>query len=167
MEPPLPVNPPLRKPKLEDIPALVRLFTDPGVRQYLGGPRDQPQAQASALDLVAVEREFPAWVVVQPGSPVPVGFVSLDPHHDGKDVEVSFVLVPEAQGSGLGSAAVMAALAEAWQLGLDNVVAETQSANARSIHLLRALGFSAQREVIRFQEPQTIFSIQRPVANAA
>ena len=167
MEPPPAVNPPLRKPKLEDVPALMRLFTDPRVRQYLGGPRAQPQAQASALDLVAVEREFPAWVVVQPGSPDAVGFVSLDPHHDGKDVEVSFVLTPEAQGSGLGRAAVVAALAEAWQLGLGNVVAETQSANARSIHLLRALGFSAQSEFIRFREAQTLFSIQRPSANAA
>ena len=146
---------------------MARLFTDPGIRQYLGGPRDQPQAQTSALEVVAVGREFPAWVVVQPGSPEPVGFVSLDHHHDGKDIEVSFVLMPEAQGFGLGRAAVTAALAEAWQLGLGHVVAETQSANVRSIHLLQALGFSAQREFIRFSAAQTLFSIQRPGANAA
>ncbi len=146
---------------------MARLFTNPSIQQYLGGPRDRQQAQSSALELVAGGRELPAWVVVHPGSPDPVGFVSLDHHHDGKDIEVSFVLMPEAQGSGLGRAAVSAALAEAWQLGLGHVVAETQSANTRSIRLLEALGFSAHREFIRFSATQTLYSIQRPGTNAA
>jgi [ribosomal protein S5]-alanine N-acetyltransferase len=161
------VNPPLRKPRPEDAPALAQLFTDLRIRQYLGGPRNKPQAHISAQELIAIGREFPAWVVVQPDSPEPVGFVSLDHHHDGKDIEVSFVLMPEAQGFGLGRAAVAAALTEAWQLGLRRVVAETQSANTRSIHLLEALGFSAQREFIRFSVAQTVFSILRPSDNAA
>ena len=160
------MSPPLRIPRPDDAPALTQLFKEPSIRRYLGGPRNKLQAQTSALELVAVDREFPAWVVEQPGSPNPVGFVSLDRHHEGEDVEVSFVLVPEAQGFGLGRAAVAAALAAAWQLGLAHVVAETQSANARSIHLLEALGFSAEREFIRFSAAQTLFSIQRP-SNAA
>jgi [ribosomal protein S5]-alanine N-acetyltransferase len=161
------VNPPLRKPEAKDASMLAQLFTDPGIRRYLGGPCDEAQAQNSALDLVTVGREFPAWVVMQPGSQNPSGFVSLDKHHDGEDIEVSFVLMPEAQGSGLGRAAVAAALAEAWQLGLVHVVAETQSANAPSIRLLEALGFTPRREFVRFSEAQTLFSISRPSTNAA
>lgn len=167
MERPPAVIPPLRKPKPEDAPALARLFADPGVRQYLGGPRDEAQAQNSALDLLTVGREFPAWVVVQPGSQKPCGFVSLDKHHDGEDIEVSFALMPESQGYGLGRAAVAAALSEAWQLGLGRIVAETQSANARSVRLLEALGFTVRREFVRFSHAQTLFSISRPSANAA
>ena len=161
------MTPPLRKPRPTDAPALAPLFTDPALRLYLGGPRDGVQAHVSALVLLAAAREFQAWVVVQPGSPGPVGFVSLDRHHDGVDIEVSFVLGPDAQGLGLARAAVAAALTEAWPLGLGQVVAETQSANARAIRLLEALGFSAQREFIRFGAPQTLFAIQRPGTNAA
>jgi [ribosomal protein S5]-alanine N-acetyltransferase len=161
------VSSPLRKPRPEDACALARLFTDPFVRQHLGGARNEEEAQSCALELVSVSREFPAWVVVQPGSQKPEGFVSLDKHHDGKDIEVSFVLAPEAQALGLGRAAVAAALAEAWQLGLGHVVAETQSANGRSIRLLEALGFTAQREFMRFGKPQILFSILRPSTDAA
>ncbi len=161
------VNPPLRKPVPDDASALARLFTDPGIREYLGGPRDEAQAQSSALELVTVGREWPVWVVVQPGSPEPAGFVSLDRHHDGENIEISFVLMPKAQGHGLGRAAVAAALAEAWQLGLGQVVAETQSANTRSIRLLQGLGFTAQREFVRFSHAQTLLSITRPKTDAA
>ncbi|CAD5374421.1 Acetyltransferase [Rubrivivax sp. A210] len=159
------MNPPLRKPRHADAPALAQLFTDPAIRKYLGGPRDKAQAQAGALDLITAGRQLPAWVIVLPGSQNPVGFVSLDNHHDGEDIEVSFVLTPEAQGLGLGRASVAAALAEAWQLGLGHVVAETQSANARSIRLLGALGFSKQREFIRFNAAQALFSIHQHSTN--
>ena len=125
------------------------------------------QAQSSAHELVAEGREFPAWVVLQPGSLDPVGFVSLSKHHDAAGIEVSFVLMPEAHGVGLGRAAVAAALEEAWELGLGHIVAETQSANTRAVRLLEALGFIALREVARFGAAQTIYSIQRPGANAA
>jgi ribosomal-protein-alanine N-acetyltransferase len=82
-------------------------------------------------------------------------------------VEVSFVLMPEAQGSGLARAAVAAALLEAWLLGLAQVVAETQTANTRSVRLLEALGFTVWKEVFRFGKSQTVFVISRPSSNAA
>ena len=82
-------------------------------------------------------------------------------------MEVSFVLMPEAQGSGLARAAVAAALLEAWLLGLAQVVAETQTANTRSVRLLEALGFTAWKEVVRFGKAQTVFVISRPSSNAA
>jgi [ribosomal protein S5]-alanine N-acetyltransferase len=134
---------------------------------YLGGPREEAQAQASANALVSLNREFPAWVVVQPGSQRASGFVCLDRHHDGADVEVSFALMPEAQGSGLARAAVDAALLEAWHIGLEQVVAETQTANTRSVRLLEALGFTARQEITRFGNAQTVFAISRPSSYAA
>ncbi|AYR24557.1 N-acetyltransferase [Herbaspirillum rubrisubalbicans] len=158
---------PLRHPNSNDAHALVRLFTDPHIRRYLGGPRSQTQAHASALDLVSATRRYPAWVVVKPGSSNPVGIVSLSLHHDNEDVEVSFVLFSEVQGLGLGKAAVAAALREAWALGLQRVIAETQSANVRSIRLLQKLGFTPLREIVRFSAKQTILSIQRPEADVA
>jgi RimJ/RimL family protein N-acetyltransferase len=105
--------------------------------------------------------------VVKPGSSNPVGIVSLSLHHDNEDVEVSFALFSEAQGLGLAKAAVAAALRGAWALGLQRVIAETQSANVRSIRLLQKLGFTPLRKIVRFSAKQTILSIQRPEADAA
>jgi [ribosomal protein S5]-alanine N-acetyltransferase len=99
---------------------------------------------------------------MQPGSAEPIGFVSLDQHKDGEDIEVSYILLPEAQGRGLGRAAVASALNEAWQVGLSRIIAETQSANRRSIHLLTSLGFTPERTLIRFGAEQTLFAISRP-----
>ncbi|TAG46627.1 MAG: N-acetyltransferase [Betaproteobacteria bacterium] len=158
------MKPPLRRPKNEDVPALAYLFTDSSVRLFLGGPRDDVQAQNCAQGLAALDREFPAWVMIRPGSDLPVGFVSLDRHHDGEDVEISFVLRPDAQGLGIARAAVAAAVDEAWKLGFDRVVAETQSINTRSVHLLQALGFKSVREFIRFGQMQTLFVMKRLIA---
>jgi [ribosomal protein S5]-alanine N-acetyltransferase len=156
------LSPPLRKPERDDVLVLSQLFTDPRTRQYLGGTCEGVRAQASALELVSTEREYPAWAVMQPGSVEAVGFVSLDRHHDGEDIEVSYILLPEAQGFGLGKAAVASALSEAWRMGLSRIIAETQSANVRSIRLLKSLGFTAERVLIRFGAEQTLFSTQRP-----
>ena len=159
---------PLRKPTPEDVVALAQLFANPAARQFLGGPVALEQAHASALELAAAHREFPAWVITEPGSPHPVGFVCLERHHDGIDVEVSFALLPEYQGRGLGRAAVGAALRQAWSdCGLSRVVAETQSAHKRSVRLLKSLGFVAARQLERFGAQQTVFELRRPGGNAA
>ena len=161
------MNSPLRKPKPEDIPALAKLFTDPDLRHYLGGVRDAAHAKACALELVATARPLLAWTVVQPDSSCTVGFVSLGNHHDGGDIEISFVISLSAERSGLGRLAVSEALAHAWSLGIGRVVAETQSANMRAIRLLHALGFSRQRQLIRFNTLQSLFSVERPDINVA
>lgn len=157
----------LRTPRPEDTPALAQLFTDARLRQYLGGPRDMGQALISAQALVAPEREFPAWVVVQAGATEPLGFVCLDRHHDARDVEISFVLASSAQGSGIARLAVAEAIDEAWQLGLDQLVAETQSANKPAARLLEALGFTARQTLYRFGAQQVLYWLWRPTAKPA
>jgi RimJ/RimL family protein N-acetyltransferase len=47
------------------------------------------------------------------------------------------------------------------------VVAETQSANKRSVRLLKSLGFVAARQLERFDAQQTLFELRCPGGNAA
>ena len=87
-----------------------------------------------------------------------LGAISLDKHHDPGEVEIAYFLLPEYWGRGYAGAAVEQVLAFAFtNLGLQRVLAETQSANAASIRLVERLGFRLDRKLIRFGAEQSIY----------
>jgi len=141
-----------------DADGLTQLYIDPRVRAFLGGPLDLATAQQRVAALLADQPN--AWVrAVRATAGAPLaGLVMLDPHHDGEDLEISYLLLPGFWGRGLATAAVAQMRQDAIQtLGLSRVVAETQAANAASIRLLERLGFSEARRVTRFGAEQCIF----------
>ncbi|OLF53412.1 GNAT family N-acetyltransferase [Pseudomonas chlororaphis] len=144
--------------KETDASNLVRLYTDPKVRAYLGGPLDLEAAvQRAQLDISA-EREIPFWVVRSRLGEHFAGVVSFDTHHDGFDVEVSYELLPEHCGKGYATEALTLALQYAREgLALKRVIAETQSRNEASIRLLNRVGMTLEREVVRFGHAQSIY----------
>lgn len=96
------------------------------------------------------------WVVR--GQQGRLGLVELSRHKDGADWEVSYQFAPKAWGRGYAFEAVGQALAYAQEeLGLSQVIAETQRANAASCALLLRLGFVEERSVLRFGAEQVIF----------
>jgi len=148
----------------------MRLHTDVQVRRFLGGPVEVPVARLRVQSLVEPNRPLPAWAIRGANSiesPL-LGVVSLDQHHDGKDTEVSFALLPENQGRGFATEAVQFALRHAFgRMGLARVVAETQSLNAQSVALLERIGMVFQRTVIRFGAEQSIYAARNPNLPAA
>jgi ribosomal protein S18 acetylase RimI-like enzyme len=74
-----------------------------------------------------------------------VGFVTLSPtHHWSGEAEASIgelVVSQRAQGRGIGSALVEAAMARARALGCARISVSTGAANARARDLYRRLGF--------------------------
>ena len=74
-----------------------------------------------------------------------VGFVTLSPtHHWSGEAEASIgelVVSQRAQGRGIGSALVEAAMARARELGCARISVSTGAANARARDLYRRLGF--------------------------
>jgi ribosomal-protein-alanine N-acetyltransferase len=145
-----------------DMPSLAKLYTDSRVRQFLGGPVDEPTALERVEALSAVRRAFPAWVIRSTGSRQAMGIVELDGHHDGEDVEISYLLLPEFQGRGYGTDAVRKAIRIAFlSTGLQRLVAETQSVNLASVRLLARVGMTLEREVVRFGAQQSIYAIAR------
>jgi ribosomal-protein-alanine N-acetyltransferase len=145
----------------QDTPALMRLHTDREVRHFLGGPVADSVAGQRIQSLIANNRPLPAWAIRSANSELSpmLGLVSFDQHHDGKDIEVSYALLPENQGRGYATEAVQFALRYAFdQMGLRRVVAETQSLNARSVALLQRIGMVFQRTVIRFGAEQSIYA---------
>ncbi|MFD7919750.1 GNAT family N-acetyltransferase [Streptomyces sp. NPDC059740] len=139
----------LRPVTVEDASLVRELLTDTKVRAYLGGP-------ASEERVAARQTAYPAtagtWTVVRVADSHAVGLVAIGPDHRCEGAaEVSYQLLPDAWGRGLGREAVAAAVrwwTEAVPAG-GPMVAVTQTANAASRRLLESIGM---RLVDQFEE---------------
>jgi len=140
-----------------DAPNILRLLQSAEVRKYLGGPVDSA-AFSDRFRAMLSDRATHYWVVRIKGEEQFAGLLSLGPHHDGQDQEVSYQFLPEFWGRGLASESLRALMVEERErLGPDSVIAETQTANTRSIRLLESLGFVRERTLIRFDAEQAIY----------
>jgi ribosomal-protein-alanine N-acetyltransferase len=157
----------LESTQTSDLPLVARLFSEPKVRSFLGGPMSAEMAQQRAAELAHGSEQ--AWAV-RPASDLSslLGVVTLDRHHDLEDIEVSYLFLPEHWGHGYATDGVRQALAYAFgTMGLHRVVAETQAANAASIRLLGRLGFRLLRQVVRFGAEQSIYVAYPALIKAA
>jgi RimJ/RimL family protein N-acetyltransferase len=148
----------LRESRKQDRDGLISLLTSDDARRHLGGPLSRERAERS---VVPPYGETPgSFVIVEAGSGDFVGITRIDrrdpdrPGHlspNGKDeLELSYVLLPGYWGKGYAQDSVRAVLTWASTVVSDEkVVAVTQSANERSLTLLRRLGFT---EFMRFEE---------------
>ncbi|WP_334181138.1 GNAT family N-acetyltransferase [Methylobacter sp.] len=146
--------------RASDLSQVARLFSDPAVRSFLGGPLSAPVAEQRASELLTQAVPAMVWAVRQTSeeSNSLLGVVLLDRHHDLEDFEVSYLFLPEHWGRGYATAAVQQVLAYAFGVaGHQSVVAETQTANISSVRLLERLGFRQLRQVTRFGAEQSIY----------
>jgi ribosomal-protein-alanine N-acetyltransferase len=145
-----------------DAPDILRLVQSEECRRYLGGPVDVaafPNRFRAMLEDGATHQ----WVVRLTDAGQFAGLLSLGPHHDGQDLEVSYQFLPEFWGHGVASESLRALMIEAReQFSLESVIAETQTANTRSIRLLERLGFQQERILIRFDAEQAIYRKHLP-----
>lgn len=150
----------LESPRVQDRLALCRVYTDSSIRLYLGGPVSFEEANRRVDNLLASTSTELTWVIRRKDDGAVLGTVSLGRHHDGTDTEVSYALFPEFQNVGYGIESVSAVVTYAFEtLRLPRVVAETQTANSASCHLLERLEMSIDRKVVRFGAEQSIYSI--------
>lgn len=144
-----------------DFPALVRLFTEPAVRDYLGGPL--PLADAERRVAGIIDDRSGQVQAIRPEGDGTIGLIWLSPHHGGSDFELSIVLLPEWEGGGHAFRAATQVLGRAFgELALPRVVAETQIANLRCIALLKRLGMKREQMLQRCGATQFLFVIHRP-----
>jgi RimJ/RimL family protein N-acetyltransferase len=159
----------LRKARDADRERLIELQTDPEVWAYLGGPRLR-EAVEQRLDEIG----GPANATARPG-----GFVIADkatddligtlevkrraadlPGHvteDGEELELGYLMRPDAWGAGLAFEAATAALrAAADELPDQPVIIVTQTANERSLRLAVRLGFQPVSTFKEYDAEQTL-----------
>lgn len=147
-------------PEAGNLEAIKSLYGNEQVRAYLGGTRTGAEVERAFADIL--ENPDSYWVVRQKDDGGFMGTVSLDLHHDGEAQEVSYQLLPEYWGRGLGREVAGEVIRHAfYDLGQDRLLAETQSANTASRRLLERLGMKEERRVERFGEQQVIYSLSR------
>lgn len=136
---------------------LRELITSPEVRTYLGGPVAVARLESHIAGYLNDARESPHWTIEHKDTPI--GLISLSPHKDGADHELSYQLLPGYWRRGYGFEAAKAVLQHASRtMGLQRVIAETQGANTASIRLLDRLGFDLIASLQRFGAQQHIYA---------
>ncbi|SHG18454.1 GNAT family N-acetyltransferase [Ornithinibacillus halophilus] len=145
----------------EDYKHVKELYNNEETMKYLGGIREEEEIRTTFHELIEPEKKL--WVIRTLDNDEFVGLISLDTHHNGTDVEVSYQLLPRWWKKGIGSEVVKEIVMYAFtHLKLLNIVAETQVANEASRKLLEKQGFVVKEKLQRFGEEQVIYCLENP-----
>ncbi|MGL5003642.1 MAG: GNAT family N-acetyltransferase, partial [Casimicrobium sp.] len=143
--------------------SLIRLWTEPAVRTYLGGVLTRDAAEARAGQVIADAAN--SWAIrnrVNHDERM-LGLITLGTHCDLNELEISYLLLPEFRGRGYASVAVARTCELAFTTrNALRVVAETQTANIASIRLLERLGFERLYDCERFGQKQSVYALVAP-----
>lgn len=146
-----------------DFGTIVELMVNAEARRFLGGPVAQDVAVERAKAILDPIHDR-VWAVslAESDRDESVGVVTIHPHHDGQDHEISYQFLPSSWGRRIASEAVNSIAVHAFeQLGFDRLVAETQCANRSSRSLLARIGAVPMRRVVRFGAVQIIYALNR------
>lgn len=140
-----------------DFDEIVPLFTNTDVRRYLGGPLSTEEACKKLKEKLQLDNDI-CFAVREKKTQVCIGLVFIAPHHNPADMEISYMFMLEFWGMGY-ALEVVKRLVEYCreELKLTRVVAETQTANTRSCHLLERIGYKLENTVERFGVEQSIY----------
>ncbi|MER5361989.1 GNAT family N-acetyltransferase [Streptomyces sp. NPDC002785] len=152
----------LRPAEPADVNEFTRLWTDPEVRRFLGGPVEERKLPSYQQHFALHPNTFS---VVTRDTATVIGSVSVDPESrfDGRR-EVSYSLLPEYWGHGYAREAVTAVVDRALEeVPSDNpsIIAVTQAANVRSRRLLEAIGMRHIDCFTEWDAPQVMYSVDR------
>lgn len=147
---PLPLDVPggrLRRLRADDLPAFQAYRALPDLGRYQGWTPMTDAAAARFIDEMAaaplyVRGDWVQLAIAAPGDDALLGDLGLFVSADGQGAEIGFTLAPEAQGRGLGTAAVDAAVGLLFTHGgVGRVQAVSDARNAPSLRLLQRAGF--------------------------
>lgn len=158
----------LRKACDADRDGLIEIMTDTGVRAYLGGPRPRADVERFLDERGphAATAAAGAFVVADKSDDRFAGTMTLDRRHPelpghvsaaADELELSYVFRRDCWGRGWAYQAATALLsAAAATLPDQPVLVATQSANVRSVNLLRRLGFEPVSTFVQFDAEQIL-----------
>jgi len=156
----------LRDLELRDLDYFLNFFSDPEASQHVGGPSGTEDTWRRMLAGAGLWQltGLGMWVVTEPGAERAIGHVGFfdflrdcDPPIAG-DVEVGWILAPEAHGKGYAFEACEAILS--WfddQFGRRRMWALISPGNDPSMKLAEKLGFARREDGIYRDKPQTMW----------
>lgn len=158
----------LRNGRVSDAARMVQLFTDDRVRRHLGGPKRKTIAWLLALaSLVGARCGRRRWaqIICDARTGRMLGTVMVNrraPHRpghvrpEGRELELSYVLLPDAWGQGIAETACRNLLARvAAEVQSDEpVLVVTQASNQKALALAARLAFGGSDKFTEFGSVQ-------------
>ncbi|MBM7662977.1 ribosomal-protein-alanine N-acetyltransferase [Bacillus mesophilus] len=146
----------------QDLTDIIKLYASEEVRRFLGGPVEAAKVKKNILKLLTQSNIHHYWCIRDKKSLNFIGLISLDTHHDGESIEVSYQLLPEWWGAQYASETIKAIIDYAfYEINLTRLVAETQAANIASCKVLEKLGMTLKEKVQRFGAEQYIYELNQ------
>ena len=147
------------------------VYSDPDVMRYVAtGPMASPAVTERLLhDYDAHQRRlgYSFWAVIERASGAVIGDSGLYRTPAG-EIELGYTLGAAWWGRGYATEAASRWLDCAFlELGVGEVVALVEPANAASLRVLEKLGMRRTGERIAFGRPHAVFRTQRPASKAA
>ncbi len=140
-----------------DIPFVTEVWTDGGVRRFLGGSISDEEAagriwpRIDARELLVISIHLSA---------KPVGILCVS-DCEQQQIELSYLLLPEHWNQGYATEAITALLGKLKSsFATYSLVAITQAVNAPSRTLLLRLGFHEERRHIEFAAVQITYGMK-------
>lgn len=148
----------IRKVSKNDELEIKKLYQDALVWRFLGGKRSVVQTEESIIGMFTPTLNYFYFSVFEKEKERFLGVISITPHHDGVDMEISYVFKSDIWGKGFAQETISLILSYTFQkFKFKRILAESQAANVNSCKLLCRLGFFEKKRIIRFNEEQIIF----------
>lgn len=157
----------LRNTDAGDVDALVRMWTDPVVTQFMGGPKDRGWLERNFSEDAANPDPllFDQWPVIEKLSGKLIGYCGLlDKEVEGQpEVELVYVFLPEAWGKGYATEIALALREHALRrMDLRRLIALIEPENRASIKVAERVGFRADRKVMRGDAERILYVYEGP-----
>ena len=156
----------IRNIQLSDIPALVEIWTDPAVTQFMGGPRDKDFLVQTFSDDVDAGQPDPydLWPVIETVSNEVIGHCGLLAKEvDGQpEIELTYVLHKLAWGKGYATEAAVALRDYAFEMHqLERLIALIDPMNYGSERVVQKAGMALEKEVQRGDKLMLLYAITK------
>ena len=143
----------LRSLQSSDAQALARIWSDPDVTRYMGGPRHQQEIRQSLEeDARAGQEDFDLWPVVEKSTGDVIGDCGLlEKEVDGQqEIELVYVFARHVWGKGYATEIASAIRDHAFQQrGLNRLISLIDPENAASARVAAKVGMRLEKETVR------------------
>src|SRR5687768_16704375 len=148
----------LRPFSLDDVDELHRLWTDPGVRQFLWDdeviPRERSESIIKTSLSLFAERGLGLWAVLPATGNELIGFCGFWFFHDPPRLELLYGILPAHWNTGLATEAADAMMRYGFEkLSFERIEASTDPTNEASVRVMEKAGMSFwKREMTNGQD---------------
>ena len=144
----------LRRLQVSDVDALVSLWSDPDVTEFMGGPRDAERIRLLFLEGAAdpLAETYDLWPLIEKKGGIVIGHCGLlDKTVDGREeIELVYVIEKNSWGQGYATEIARALRDHAFAaLRLTRLISLIEPENAASEHVAQKVGMCLEKEIVR------------------